>query len=398
MNKTEEFIEKAKKVHGDIYDYSKVNYINSNTKVKIICLSHGVFDQLPYAHLSGTACNKCGYKKMVDKIKSNTEEFIEKARLVHGYKYNYFEVNYINCKTNVTIICPIHGRFYQKPSCHLSNHGCNKCWLETPLSSKKSNSNEFIEKAKKVHGEKYDYSKIDYINSNTKVTIICSIHGEFNQVPYSHLIGNGCKECGHEKGKNKCKSNTEEFIEKAKNIHGDIYDYSKVEYININEKIIIICKNHGEFNQTPKSHLKQNGCPLCVNKTEGKLYQELIKIYPSLITQFRQKWCKNIRQLPFDFCIPEYNIIIELDGTQHFIKIGKFAPPEEQFKNDKYKELCANKNNYSTIRLLQKDVFNNTYDWLTELCETIEIIRKQDIVTNVYLCKNNKYEKYKSII
>ena len=115
-------------------------------------------------------------------------------------------------------------------------------------------------------------------------------------------------------------------------------------------------------------------CPKCINKTETKLYEIMIQIYPSIMTQFKQEWCKNIRFLPFDFCIPEPKIIIELDGLQHFKQVMNWSPPEEQFERDRYKEKCANDNGYSTIRIIQEDVLNDKYDWCKELCEAIENI------------------------
>ena len=139
---------------------------------------------------------------------------------------------------------------------------------------------------------------------------------------------------------------------------------------------------------------KGNWCPFCVNKTEAKLYEKIITIYPSLQTQFKQNWCMKKSYLPFDFCIPEYKIIIELDGPQHFQQVANWSSPEEQFKNDKYKEECANKNGYSIIRLLQEDVFYDTYDWVKELCDTIEKVKSSEGITNVYLCKNGEYDQF----
>ena len=135
-------------------------------------------------------------------------------------------------------------------------------------------------------------------------------------------------------------------------------------------------------------------CPYCVNKSESKLYEKIQPFYPTILAQFKQEWCKKISYLPFDFVIPEYKIIIELDGPQHFQQISNWSSPEEQFENDKYKENCANDNWYSVIRVLQEDVFYDTYDWVKELCETIEEIKNGDEVANVYLCKNGEYDAF----
>jgi very-short-patch-repair endonuclease len=126
---------------------------------------------------------------------------------------------------------------------------------------------------------------------------------------------------------------------------------------------------------------------LCTNKTEGILYEKLQLIYPTIITQFKQDWCKKVSYLPFDFCIPDYNIIIELE-------VRDWKRPEEQLQTDKYKEKRANEIGYSIIRLLQEDVFYDKYDWYEELCDTIEEIIKNKVIKNYYLCKNDEYKNY----
>jgi hypothetical protein len=144
---TSEFIEQARKFHGDKYDYSLVEYINSRTKVKIICPEHGVFEQTPSSH-KGRGCNKCGINQAISKITCNTEQFIEKARKVHGDRYDYSLVDYVNCQTKVKIICPMHGVFEQTPSSHYKSI-CNKChhrgwgfsdWYESAQKSKRFDS------------------------------------------------------------------------------------------------------------------------------------------------------------------------------------------------------------------------------------------------------------------
>ena len=152
--------------------------------------------------------------------KLKNETFIEKARKVHGDKYDYSKVDYINNRTPVIIICPKHGEFKQIPKTHLKGHGCRKCTLEWLSKRYISNKDEFIKKARKVHGDKYDYSKVEYNGDKKEVCIICPEHGEFWQTPNSHLRGHGCYECGREKNSKSKFLNTDTFIQKAKEIHG----------------------------------------------------------------------------------------------------------------------------------------------------------------------------------
>jgi very-short-patch-repair endonuclease len=179
-------------------------------------------------------------------------------------------------------------------------------------------------------------------------------------------------------------------------IHNHKYDYSQVEYTGANNDVIIICKTHGKFNQRPSKHINcKQACPICSNKTEQKLYDAVKPLYPTLITQFKQDWCKKTTYLPFDFCIPEHNIIIELDGAQHFIQVSNWKSPEETYENDLFKETCANENGYSVIRILQEDVFGDKYDWLSKLQTEIENIIKDDtIIHNIYMCDNDEYNNF----
>ena len=152
----------------------------------------------------------------------NTEEFIKKARKVHGdNKYDYSKVNYVHSKIEVEIICPIHGSFKQTPNSHLSGHGCRECKKLSISASRSLTTEKFIKKAKEIHEDKYDYSKVKYVDYDTEVEIICPIHGSFKQTPAHHLSGHGCRECGKLSSANSNSLTTEEFIKKAKKIHGD---------------------------------------------------------------------------------------------------------------------------------------------------------------------------------
>ena len=242
--------------------------------------------------------------------KLTTKEFIEKATNIHGNKYDYSKVEYINNRTNIIIICPKHGEFLQTPNTHLDGCGCGKC-----SGNKKNNTNEFIIQAKKVHGNRYNYSKTEYINNKTPVCIICPVHGEFWQKPNDHLNGHGCNKCGGTK-----KLTTEEFIKKSKEIHGDKYDYSKVEYKGSKEKVCLICPKHGEFWISPNSHISQKqGCKYCKkSKLEDKISLILFDNKISYISQYSNKHCGWLGKQSLDFFLPKYNIAIECQGEQHY--------------------------------------------------------------------------------
>lgn len=228
---TEEFIEKSKKIHGDKYDYSKVNYTNTKSKVTIICKIHGKFDQISGVHLSGSNCPKCSSNR-----KLTTEEFIENAKKVHTNKYDYSLINYTGNKTKVEIICPVHGKFEQQPNNHINGQGCPKCKNIKNGNRCRLTSDNLIKQFREVHGDKYNYSKMVYENTHSKITIICSKHGEFEQLPLHHKKGIGCSKCN-----GGAQLTTKYFIEKSKEVHGDKYDYSSSVYTSAKDKIKIIC-------------------------------------------------------------------------------------------------------------------------------------------------------------
>jgi hypothetical protein len=267
---TADFIERARAKHGDLYDYSLVEYVDNSTKVKIICETHGEFLQSPAKHMSGQGCCKCGDRTRGLNRKVTTEDFIERARQKHGDRYDYSSVRYIDAGTEVEIICRDHGSFWQVPYVHLPGAGCRKCSTAKNSAARKFTTEQFIKKSRSVHGNKYDYSLVIYLNNSTKVRINCPDHGEFLQNPNAHMRGGGCSNCAADKTRTRCSSNTDEFISKAIDIHGDKYDYSNVVYINNNTSVIIRCSNHGEFNQTPQNHLIGQGCARCGKDISAK--------------------------------------------------------------------------------------------------------------------------------
>ena len=307
-----EFIEKAIKIHGDKYDYSLVQYKNQKIKVKIICKEHGVFEQRPCNHIGlKQGCPSCvGLKKL------NTEEFIKRANQVHCNKYDYSLSVCKNSYTKLIIICPVHGKFEQKPDNHINQkQGCPECGKLF----KKFTTEIFIKKAKEVHGDKYDYKLVNYIGSNLKVKIVCKKHGVFEQIPSHHILnGYGCKKCAIENDR----FTKEEFIKKSKEIHGDSYDYSQVEYINSQIKVKIYCKEHKIFfEQIPNNHLRGQGCYLCGYKKIRLSFLKRIKENKNNGYQIKPNFNKSACQLFDDISIKE-NIHIRhaMNGGEYHIK------------------------------------------------------------------------------
>ena len=194
---TSEFIERAALVHASgSYDYSMVCYVNSRTKVDIVCTTHGCFKKNPKDFLYGSGCPKCGASKMVETKRAAEESIlISKFNKVHSYKYDYSKVHYINAHTECTIMCPVHGSFQQIPASHTKGHGCNKCAAIVRGDIRRSTLADTISNFQSTHKYKYDYSLVEYKSTRDLVTIVCPLHGEFKQTPNNHQRGQGCPSC-----------------------------------------------------------------------------------------------------------------------------------------------------------------------------------------------------------
>lgn len=249
----DEVIERFVAKHGDRYDYSLVEYVDSKTKVKIICPVHGVFDQIIANHLKGKGCPRCA-----GRVKRTNADFELDSRAIHGDKYEYSKVIYVDTKTEVTITCKLHGDFIQTPHSHLSGRGCGVCRYENVGKKLRKTTSEIVASFIKVHGNRYDYSLVKHVNSNHKVKIVCKEHGVFEQLPHNHIIGQGCPECNKPKV-----FDISSFVSQANLVHNSRYDYSKSEYCNYAKKLIITCNTHGDFSQAPSEHLGGQGCPEC---------------------------------------------------------------------------------------------------------------------------------------
>lgn len=298
---TEQFIEQAKSIHRNNYDYSKTEYKGCKEKVCIICHKrdefdeeHGEFWQTPDNHInSKQGCPKCGGQTNV-----TTELFIKRAKKVHGDKYDYSKVEYVNNRTNVIIICPEHGEFNQLPLNHLKGEGCYECGKEATANSKRVSVEESIRKAKIIHGDFYDYSKVTYNKVADKVIIVCPIHGEFEQTMNNHLRGQGCPKCSQSKGErtitNWLTSKNIKFISQYK--------------IEIDTSI----------NQSGNAYI--------------------------------------------DFYLPDYNCFIEYNGEQHYIAKERFGGELEfqrQQKRDEYVRNYCKNNNIKLIEIKYNESIND---------------------------------------
>lgn len=288
------------------------------------------------------------------KQKVTTEEFINRAKIKHNDFYDYSKTQYMHYKTKVTIVCKIHGEFEQIPGAHLFGKGCLKCRSQ----NQRLTNEEFIKKAIKVHGNTYDYSKTRYSNFTSKIIIVCQRHGEFRQLPNNHLIGHGCFKCRVDNRKR----TIEDFIKIASLTHNGFYSYGKTVYVNALTKVIITCPLHGDFKQKPNCHINQkHGCPKCgCSESKGeKAIREFLESYDILFLQeHRIDNCRNSNTLPFDFFIPQSNLLIEYQGDIHYKIIDKWGGEDglkQRQLHDKIKRDFALSNGYNFLEITYKD-------------------------------------------
>ncbi len=251
----EDFVAKAIEIHGNKDDYSLVDmskvHNTQKDKVCIVCHIHGPYWKTPYHHLQRK--QGCPYCKN-PRHGMNTESFIVEANKVHNNRYTYPNTVYKTSNTKVKIVCPIHGEFEQQAHVHLEGHGCPKCATQIIASKRRTSKIKFVDRANATHNFKYDYDKVEYVNSTTKVTIICPIHGEFEQAPAAHLSGCGCPSCG------------------VKN-RGIVKKTKRLSYEEAKKIVRTMClKNSGEYKKVFEKMLKLKRLPKCpqeVYKNEG---------------------------------------------------------------------------------------------------------------------------------
>jgi hypothetical protein len=273
---TEIFIKRATEIHKGKYDYSNVEYTNSQGKVEIVCIKHGVFKQKAYSHLQGIGCKSCSYDFKVENNKLPPEEYLRRCVEKHGDLYDYSRSVFGNNATKVIIRCKIHGDFLQPPITHMNGAHCPRCVGERVSDKQSMKYDEFIERVKLKYNNSLDYSRVNFTGLSNTVEIICKDHGSFTQTPRNHLQRKGCPTC-YAIASRRSNITTEKFIEKAEVVHGGRYCYKYTEYYRSEVKVKIRCRLHGIFEQTPSNHVANHGCPACAEsgfstKKSGWLY------------------------------------------------------------------------------------------------------------------------------
>lgn len=346
----QDFISRSNATHNSIYDYSQAEYVSQYLKVKIACPVHGSFEQTAKNHMDGQGCPKCGYAKQTKSRSMTFDEFINRSNEVHEHKYDYSEVVWVSAQKRVAIVCPEHGKFTQLAVNHTRGSGCKKCATRVMIAKTRSTKEAFVEKARKVHGDKYGYSKTDYTGVMVQVVINCPAHGDFAQIPNDHLSKKaGCPSCAGVK-----RLCTEKFVEKAKKVHGDRYTYTNANYHLTDTKINITCLKHGDFLQTPHDHVSSKaGCPSCGCNGISKGETELTAFIRTLGFQVETRNRKIIAPKELDIVIPEKNLAIEYNG----LYFHSDAFPDARSKHKQKSDQCQAAG-YKLIHIYEDD-------WLT---------------------------------
>ncbi len=267
----EQFLDRCRAAHGSSLDFTETVYLSGLHKVTVRCARHGLFTILPSNLLKpGSGCPGCGRARAASGRANDLAAFLQKSRAAHGERYDYSGVIYTRSTALVQIVCPEHGAFHQVAAEHLRGYGCQRCGDEERGRAAQHTTSEFIARCKAVHGERYRYDAVVYRGIRHPVTLTCPEHGDFEQLPQDHWNGAHCPRCAFSDRGIASRSTREEFIEGARQEHGERYGYEDVIYTLSNRKVAIRCPQHGLFEQTPSNHLSGYGCPLCGFEETGK--------------------------------------------------------------------------------------------------------------------------------
>jgi hypothetical protein len=293
----------------------------------------------------------------------NSLPFVVNAKAVHKNRYGYTHVDYINSRTKVKIVCKVHGIFEQTPKSHSRGKGCPSC-----APNKAYTQQTFLKRLNDQFGAYFDYSQVVFNGTRENVTLICPEHGKFDIKAKSLLESkHACAKCSGVTSFTK-----KDFVDKANEVHDKLYNYQKVKFKNTKTNVLIVCKNHGSFSQSPHHHLAGQGCPSCKKSIGesiilGFLQKHKIKFtseFPLLKNKSTNRWLRS------DFFIHDLNLIIEFDGIQHFKSVPIFGGPEKlklTKKHDKMKDRYCDLNNIDFIRFNYKDKKEYILEKLTNL-------------------------------
>lgn len=259
----EEVLKQFKETHGDSYNYDKVIYVDNLTYVEIYCNKHKkYFNQTPKEHKKGSGCYDCGRERQIESAKKGKDRFIEELIEIYGDVFDLSKLDYVNTETYVELGCKNHGVFKKKPKDLLVGQGCKKCKLEK---SKYNNKELFIQESTKLFGDITDYSKVDKISAMTKVNLRCTIHNhEFTISVSNRLGGQKCPKCAEENYSLIRKKTTEQFIKEAKEVYGDLHDYTDTVYTGCRRELEVRCKKHNTiFKVFPSSYMDGFTCFRC---------------------------------------------------------------------------------------------------------------------------------------
>lgn len=311
---TEDFIERSKKIFGSKFGYEKTEYVRGKKLLTLTCDVHGDIVLSAYQHLNTKyGCLLCGVN---EDLKRREKKVWDDVRKRYGEKYDYSRISFKNVLEKVEIICPQHGSFFQDLYSHsFRGNECPNCSRD----KRRVTLSEFVKRSREIHGTRYNYDKVSFKTTASEITITCPKHGDWTQRVQSHLSGNGCKKCFLEENI----LSAEVFIDNAREVHGDKYDYSKVVYRGNKIPVEIICPTHGSFLKKPNSHISsRSGCQLC-QESKGEVAVEVfLKKYG--IPHLREYRIKP-HLYRFDFYLPETNLFIEFHGKQHYEPIALFG-------------------------------------------------------------------------
>ena len=289
--------------------------------------------------------------------KLTQEEFERRVTYITNGTIDISQFVYVNSHTKGKCTCKVCGHEWDVvPHSLLKGIGCPACGRKRNIKAQAITTDEFIRRAKEVHGDRYDYSKVEYVNAHKKVEIICPTHGSFFQIPSDHVRGFGCQLCGCEKtGKRKRKTKEEFVAEYYRRYPLSRYDLSSIEYKTTRTPITLVCKEHGPFQIQPQYLLRGCGCQQC---SMSSLEKNIMKFLDDNHIKYdRIKRAKWLGLQTLDFYLPEYNVAIECQGNQHFRAIAHFGGKEKLdliVERDERKKRLCKENSVKLIYFLEE--------------------------------------------